>query len=348
MQLHFPSKLFCFIICCFVLLHPINHNHLLWTFQVAQTLQFMFQILSVFFLFSYFKENIKKHIYYSIFFLIIQNYFFGNGVFMPLLFILGLLTIPKHINMFQILTCLSIFIAFAAIQLTIGKSEKIANGMFEQLPQTMNAFIHFSEINFARYLFVSEKCFGRFTTGISIVIFIVIILSGFINKKTNKKLLLFYLGWFFITSISVPLARGSVLIGLIKIPDYYSVLCFIPFILLFSEIFSTWQIKNLQASSSIHKLKPIILGLVLFFFFLIDNRMTNTYTIRNVRNEAKMNMSINNNSPYYAFDDPHYCDINNPRKDGFYEYMIQNPKEVYIYWKSKTLIPSLNSNLKNE
>lgn len=330
-----------FFICVIILAHPINFNHLLWSFQVGITLQLFFQSLSIYYLFKYLESSGWKYFLLTFVFAILQNYSFGNGLLFPLLIFLFLL-FTKNKRKITIPIVLFLLILFVSIQVLLGKSEQLLNNIPENILPIANSFIIFIGTNLARFFFLRENLLGNTTLYFSIFLFLILLLIGILNKKTDKKIIIIYSGWFLLSNTLIPIAKASSILEH-SMPHYYSTLSFIPFGLLISEIVKPW-VKNIEGNKKVTSLLFASIVSIMLVFFTIDNMMVNTFTIRSIRNEANFNQAVSSNTPYYAFDDPYFCNPQFSTK-GCVSW-VQNPKEIYEYWDKHTIF-HLSSDLKN-
>ena len=312
--------------------HPINFNHLLWSFQVSQSLFLLFQICSLYYFMRFLHEKNSSYLLLTFFFIILQNYSFGNGIFYSLCFVsFSIFFVKEPLTRIKLsVSFISLFLGFLIVQSLFGLEKDQLSGFFHNIGSIIKAFIFMIDLNIVRTFFIADfpayqfKIFG-------LLVLITILLVGIRNKRSDKSLLWLYFSWFIANSVSIPITRPNI-IDLQTVPHYYTVMSIIPLLLLTSESFTDLH----QFFSLRIKLSGLII--LLLVFFLIDNRMVSVFNIRNLRNELALLKAVENNTTYVAFDDPYFTHSVTRIKD---------PKEIYLYWK-KRMLYSIAPQLNNE
>ncbi|MGC4022136.1 MAG: hypothetical protein QM734_09440 [Cyclobacteriaceae bacterium] len=314
------SKIMAFGLAFVVALHPINFNHLLWSFQVSQSLYILFQVLCVLYFVKYVQSDSKKYLILSILFLLMQNYSFGNGLFMPFVFLGYAILFKKRDKIKLVAIYFFIFMATIMIQALCGNPDGLILKAIHNWYAILVEFINFLDINVCRIFTIIDGLHRFHFLGIAL--FAAFVFYGYSRKSVNKEVLTIYLLWFIINCVSIPIVRQDSA----KVPHYYTVMSLIP------VCFIVYLIAYDSLSSFAAQRKSIsfgILSTICVAFYIIDARMVSIFSRRNALNEQCLKSSIEKKIKYYAYDDPYFSE----ETDAF---RVDDVQEIYLYWKGRT------------
>ena len=319
----FKERSYAFLFAAVYAVHPINYMHLEWAFQICLSLHLLFQVLFVYFSLKYFKEKLDKYYWYALFLLLLQNFTFGNGLFMPSLLILGLLmweSTEKKIA--RIALPALIQIGFLIVQLTFMVRDATSNLSIENIPDLSYAFLYFVSSTIASsavFIFNIKGIFLGWFFGGGFLLLIIL------KIKKNKALLpffMFFLAWIVLVTISIPLARTKyILAGTWRL--YYNALPLLPILICFAYL-SKPLFEYLE--SKLQGKLILIYVSVLSIVFLMDQRLVNTFSVRSLRNKMTMHQAIKAKIDYRSVLD----------EEDITTDMYKGKKEVYLHWRSKT------------
>lgn len=303
--------------------HPIMFNHLGWAFEQCISLQLLFQALAVGSFVRWTGGAGPKYWVYAFTITIIQAYIFGNGLFLPLLFIAGAFLLGPATERKRVASAfLLLFLAFTAIQLLFGGERSQLAATPEALWGMLAGGTHLLGVNASRYLFIQEHALGRVTPWLAIGFFLLCVILALTNKKRDRRIAVFHLIWFAVTFCSIPIVIGNKLITLSSVPHYYSILSLAPVLFIVEHAFAG---RSLVPSMS----RPIRLALYTMLFstvFLLDQQLKEITAFRSFRNQQLMMKSLQDGTPYYGLDDPYFSAT---------RYRVKDPAGIYAYWRSK-------------
>lgn len=302
--------------------HPINFNHLLWSFQVSQSLFLMFQVLSVLYFVRYITTGLDKHLWMTILFVLCQNYSFGNGLFFSLVFAFCVVVFGKENKFRNASIFVIIFIVTIAIQAIAGNPDGLAERTLREPFVAIVGIFRLMDISICRMFTIADVIYDRLPF-VSLSAFVAFLIFGFTRRDVNRQYLAIFALWFAVNCLSIPIARpGSTIF-----PHYYSVMTLMPLALCVWVVFGS-KLNLLIANRT----RQTLTGAAVLFvvFYLVDARMSSIFSRRNSLNELDMKDSIKNNETYYPYDDPYYV------IGG--EYRIGDVKDAYIYWRDRTTV----------
>ena len=303
--------------------HPIMFNHLGWSFEQCISLHLLFQAMAVGLFIQWSRGAGTKYWVLAFISTIIQNYTFGNGLFLPLLFAAGALLLGPVTQRKRVASVfLLLFLAFIAIQLLYGGERSQLALSAEAIYGMLTGGIHLLGINTSRFFFIQEYALGRITPWLAISIFLLCIVLALTNKERDRRIAVLHVIWFVVTFCSIPIISGTKLITQGFVPHYYSILTLTPVLFI---------VEHALARKSLVSLLPrrILLMLIAIFLsttFLIDQQLKETTSFRNFRNQQLMMKSLQDGMPYYGFDDPYFTP---------HEYRVKDTAGIYAYWRSK-------------
>ena len=319
------------------LLHPVNSYYILWGFQICQTLHILFQLAFFYYFIKYTVDKKSLTLVIAISAIIMQNFFFGNGIFFPLLLIAGgwLYKNLPHKKIIVVVG-ISLQIIFILLQTLYGNNDvAIAVG---DIPAILEAMLQYAGRNILRYFSLLEINFGKTLALIVASLFVAFLLYIYIKKKDKRKTILIVTGWLAVTLIAIPVARRAIISASVM-PVYYYGLSLIPFCILIvialSNIKSSIIIKN--------KVLVFFSTLIFLVLFFIDQRITGSYATRDLRNRLAMTKAIQNHTEYSPFDDPIFNGA-----DSAIKKQNLKPVETFGYWQKNTKAFFLSEELINK
>ncbi|NNM95518.1 MAG: hypothetical protein HKL88_08660 [Bacteroidia bacterium] len=314
----------------FIIANPINSDLLSLSLTIDETLLIFFQACAVLFFLKYTRTGGTSNLLLFLAFLILQNYSFGNGIFFPLIFIVYALLFRTPAKARLIIIGSAAFAGMFMIQVLwglIGDSGHVT--VFNHLPVIIKVFFLFMDINICRSLFIYDFFHSKLKIACFLLLTAVIFI-GYKNKSSDKKLVTLYSAWFFASSISVPLGRYQTGIEGEFVPYYYSVLGFMPLVLLLVEVFYYRLLAIMNRNAAI--LAGAFLLLIISFFF-IDQKREKPISAANVQNEIAMKNAVADNKVYYGINDP-FCSETGYGRDT----ALRHVKDAYQYWGSHALL----------
>jgi hypothetical protein len=306
--------------------HPGFGSITLWIFAICIILQLLFQALAILFYFKFIKDNTTPQNYFLfILFVIVQNYFFGNGLFFPLLFIFHQFLENRFKINKPIIILLTIQLLFVLIQNFSSNQSIGIHYIFQNNIEILKSFFTLLFISSARFFFIKQEINSVLICASTLIFLWVCYWS----LKKNKNMFLFGFVYLILASVSIPIAR----LGLTKsFSYYYSVLLFPAFFFLFYTAISSFNLKYI---------KPIVLtgSIVLFSYFVLDVQVKRIYSYRNFKNKENLLNAIHySKEHYYPFDDPFITDSKNICIDNFKNIGIQNSLGKNNYFEMDSII----------
>lgn len=303
--------------------HPIMFNHLGWSFEQCISLQLLFQAAAVGAFVRWSRGAGTMYWMLAFTATIIQAYIFGNGLFLPLLFVagaflLGPATERKHVASAFLL----LFLAFTAVQLLFGGERSHMAASPEAIWGMVAGGTHLLAVNASRYVFIQEHALGRATPWLAIGFFLLCVVLALTNKKRDRRIAVFLLIWFAVTFCSIPIVIGNKLITLSPVPHYYSILSLAPVLFIAEHALAG---RSLLPSLP-RPILPALLAVLFSTVFLLDQQLKEITSFRSFRNQQLMMKSLQDGTPYYGLDDPYFSAT---------RYRVKDPAGIYAYWRSK-------------
>ncbi|HNR55766.1 MAG TPA: hypothetical protein PKJ19_11390 [Flavobacteriales bacterium] len=306
-----------------LLIHPLMFNHVGWTFEQCISQHLFFQVLAVCCFVAWVQERRRADLLATVAWSVVQNYFFGNGLFLPMLFVAGCLLFveDRRERLRAAGYFVGLFLLFIAIQLGLGGDRAGMPSTVEDLLGLFSGSIHLLGIDSARAFFIQETAFGAATTWLSIALFTGLVALAVLRKDRDQRIAWFLVLWFGVAFCSVPLVRRGDLL-LRTIPHYYSILCMIPLGFIGEHALggrSWWSIVP-------RKLMLTGVAGLLLVVFLLDRQLMAMVSFRSFRNEQAMMRSLQDGTPYKGFDEPYF----RADKDK-----VEDPLGIYRYWRER-------------
>jgi hypothetical protein len=313
-----------------MVMHPINFATIMWSFQISIWIQLAGQIGFVLLMYRYVTQGSSRDFGLAMLCLIMQNYAFGNGIFMPLVgVLLAVVYLPRKrlLQTTAILGTLQLLFLVIQHQVMQGSGGATSiGGILSNFDQVLSFGLKYIGGNVNRFFFVSDAL-GSAWFGLGI-------LGGFVayaiyTYKSTGKLMLVLFGWFLLTSITVPMARYYMPV----IHYYYTTFAFVPMLAMFLLAF-----HRASLDVPIPKWAPVIskvaMTSLLVVYFIADQRLITIFSSRDSRNQVNMIEAIKSDRVYEPFDDP-VIDMDLLR-DVNDEPSGVTAKKAYEYWQRKT------------
>ena len=310
----------------FLLMNPNQHELATWAFQVGVGLHLACAVAAVLFLMDHLRSGRKVSLAWSLCAMVAQNYFFSNGMLMPLLYIgAALLWKMERLQKRRlILLGAALSVLFIAVQLAVGSGAPPLG--WRRLLEVLGTVGTFTGVNTVRLLFFTEKPFGAWAGPAGMLILMAVLAWGMRRHVLQWPHLLFGLLWLLLSSISVPLARMEHIQAIGKWGAYYSSLAFPPLVwLVFPCLWAALERVMRKGAALRIAVVAAVLGWV-FTAFMVDAQLVNMVAVRSVRNEARMNAAVRTGVPYQAFDDPYFT-AKKPR--------VPDAVAIYRYWSAQ-------------
>lgn len=308
------SKIIAILISTLFCLHPNSADVVYWVFQQGVILHLLFQSLTILFYIKFLKENSTKFLILFFLFLFLQNYFFGNGVLFPSLFIVHyFLEKRKFIDKFIIILVLYQII-FILIQKSLSLQDVNISILIENKFDVIISFFKLIYVSIVRFFFI-KQIGGNLMVYPSLAIFGYICFSAY---KNEKKYFLFALLYLIISSLSIPMARFQIAsFDPIRIHYYYTVLLFPPlFFLLFLAV----------SKCSLQKMRILLLisFVYLIGFYFVNIQAKRIYAYKQFKNKEALNNAIlYSKKNYYPFEDAMFSSAKHIYQDNLLNESVQ-------------------------
>ncbi len=311
MSTHEYAKRNSLIITIVFCLHPDLADVIFWIFQQGVILHILLQLLAVLYYFNYIQQGHFKNFVLFLFFLVIQNYFFGNGVLFPLLFICHYFFEKRKIDKLIICTLL-IQLLFIFIQKALSQQEINLNTLLENYTSIIISFFKLIYVSIVRFAFVKQ-------TGGSVLVYIGLVFFAYLcylAYRDQKNYFIFCILYLFVSSLAVPIARFQIAgFQPQDVHYYYSVLLFPPLFLILYLAISHIQVKGYNLLFSICLVYTI-------GFYFINIQTKKIFGYKHFKNkEAIENAVLYGKKNYYAFEDG-----SSARGKQIYQTFLLNPE----------------------
>ncbi|MEO7989458.1 MAG: hypothetical protein ABI663_07955 [Chryseolinea sp.] len=286
--------LFCSLL---LLLHPVNFVNAFWIFQQCELFHIFFLLSSILYFKKYLDDSKTINLILFGFFLLIQNYFFPNGIFFPILFLFAyFLMKPKGVAdkkfIFVVILIFALHLSHALyVQTKMVSGEGILLNIFDKL----NYFVKLLATSLYRIAIPNfsprASIVFNFLPLVALIILMIVTFKGIDDGPKRNAILLGALGLIF-SSIVLVLTRYNQS----EIHYYYSTLHF-PFYFLIIAVLIDHYV--------VFKKSYLMIGavLILMGFLLLDFRGKNIFAFRNESNKQQMELGLPYNQ-YVPFDDP--------------------------------------------
>lgn len=290
--LHRTVSLICTLL---FLLHPVNFVNAFWIFGQCELLHMLFLLLSILYFTRYLKNNKTSTLIFFGIFLLVQNYFFPNGIFYPVLFIIAYFLIIRKIEWKFSLTTMIVFSINMVHAFYIQTKMTGGEGMLQNI---LPKLVYFTKLlatsiyrlgipNFSPRPEVTLNLIPLF----ALVTFIFLTIRKIATTEKRNAIVVGLLGLLF-SSVILILTRFNQ----VEIHYYYTALHF-PYLFVILAVYIDHY--------GLHKRK-FLLGmsaLVLVAFLSLDFRGKNIFATRNALNKKQMEIGLSTNQ-YKPFDDP--------------------------------------------
>jgi hypothetical protein len=308
----FKNKALSLITGLFFLVHPSNFITIEWAFASCEIIHLIFQLLSLYYLIKYIYKHKIKHLLFSVIFLITQNLFFPNGIFLPFIaIILAIIYKAKRIKQIILISSLSFLILFI-IQyvINIRYSIEIHNILnFSVIGQIINYYYLFIATSISRLFYMPTHFESSIVYQIIPLLYLCILVYAIYKFKKIRKEIFILLLWLFLSSITIPIVRY----GLTDVNYYYTSLLIIPLLMILIVILNEYYIyyirnRYIKLSKKNRRAIITLMGCLIFIFlslnFVINQHAISIFETRNFFNESQMQKAIKNHSDYVPYDDP--------------------------------------------
>jgi len=308
-------------------IHPVMFQYVGWSFEQCISLHLLFQVLAVYHFLLWHRDGKDLRLIAVALLTVVQNYFFGNGLFIPLLFGAGVLLFADHGRKIKVaIAFLLLFAFFMVVQITFGGDRGSVDLTFSALPGMISGGIHLLGVNSARLFFIHERLAGSATPWIATLLFTALVVLALMRQDRDRRLAWFHMLWFLLAFCSVPIVRRDELAHM-AIPHYYTVLAAVPFAFLVEHAVGgspRWKLIPARIW------KPLaVLGTI--GILLLDQELKGIMSFRHFRNEQMMMKSLQDGSPYHGFDDPYFSTS---------KIYVVDPVGIYAHWRPKDLFRS--------
>lgn len=306
-----------------LLVHPLLFNHVGWTFEQCISLHLLFQVLAVGSFVRWVRGRAQRDLAAAFLLTVAQNYCFGNGLFLPLMFVAAcpLLLEDWRGHWRAMVGFFGLFLLFAWVQIMLGGDRAGMPHTLADLSGLVQGGIHLLGVDTARIFFVQEHALGGLTPWLGIAGFVGFVLIALLRKDRDRRMVWFHLFWFLVAFCSVPIVRRGDLV-LAVIPHYYSILCMVPL-----GFVAEHALGGAAFWERIPR-KVLLLGagIALVGVFLLDRQLMAMVSFRSFRNEQAMMRSLQDGTPYKGFDEPYF----RAERDK-----VEDPLGIYRYWRAR-------------
>ncbi len=293
-HIHRNVALFCSLL---LLVHPVNFVNAFWIFQQCELLHILFLLLSILYFKKYLNDSKTLNLLLFGFFLLIQNYFFPNGIFFPILFLFAyLLMKPKgSVDKKFIFVVILIFGLHISHALYVQTKMVIGEGVMSNVFDKLDYFLKLLATSLYRIAIPNfsprSSIVLNFLPLVAMITGMVMAFKAIGDKQKRSAILLGALGLIF-SSIVLVITRYTQP----EIHYYYSALHF-PFYFLIIAVLIDHYV--------VFKKIYLMIGSVIILsgFEFLDFRGKNIFAFRNNSNRQLMELGLTS-SQYVPFDDP--------------------------------------------
>lgn len=314
------------IVASIFCIHPNFGDIMYWIFQQGVIVHLSFQILTVLFYLKYIKSDTQKDMWSFLILLVTQNYFFGNGIFMPILFSAHYLYEKRKFSA-VIAYMMVLQMIFVIVQKMFSVQDFTIMQILENWLLSLRTFTNLILVSVTRMFFVKQ--FGSTAlTALSMAIYIVLMYFAF---KKNKSLFLFGIGYIFFANISMSIARTDILkYEFDLIHYYYTILIFAP--LFFIAFMGLSKIVEMELK--INKVLQYGTTLYVVGLLLLNVQVKKIFSYKNFKNkEAINNAVIYGKVNYFPFDDGMYYGAKNIYQDNLLNEEVHKSLGKSSYFK---------------
>lgn len=309
-------------------MHPVMFNHVGWTFEQCISQHLLFQVFAVGAFLRWARGGGPNALVPAFVLTVVQNYFFGNGLFLPLLFAGACLLFPavRNVRWKAAAGFLALFLLFVLVQLRLGGDRDDGALTLANVPAMLTGGWFLLGMDTSRYFFLREYIAGAVTPWLSIGLFVGLVVLALLRRDRDRHMALFLVCWFLVSFWSIPMVRQTKLLEQ-SVPHYYSILCIIPAALIVEHALGGrrwWQLVPQRL---------LVIGgtMAVVVLFLLDRQLMDMVSFRSFRNQQLMMKSLQEGTPYYGFDDPCFTSS---------RYDVPEASSIYAYWRERDLFRS--------
>lgn len=278
------------------LVHPTNFVNVFWISGQSELIHIA---LVLFAFLAYRKFTLSPGILPLAAFaicLFLQNFFFANGLFYPLVFLLlellrGRNSATRLITVTSIIFVMHVAFAFYISQgMEAGDSE----GLLDKLPEKVLFFFSFTANSITRVIVPNAANDPHTMTHWLALVVLICIVAWTVRRKQQDELLLPSVVALFSACIMLSLFRSSTT----TVPYYYTSLQ-IPFLILIGVSLFRSTVKGIATS----RLKLLWI-IILMLFGFGDLQARKIFTHRNKNNRLRFELAVVSGQPYEPADDP--------------------------------------------
>lgn len=321
--LQLTSPLSAWVTTLLLLVHPLLFNHVGWTFEQCISQHLLFQVFAVGSFITWVRHRRQRDLFATFACTIAQNYCFGNGLFLPLMFVAAcpLLLEGWRGHWRVMLGFFGLFLAFALVQVLLGGDRAGMPHTLADMVGLVQGGMYLLGVDMARIFFIHEHALGGLTPWLAIAGFVGLVLIALLRKDRDRRMLWFHVCWFLVAFSSVPIVRRGDLV-LAVIPHYYSILCMVPFGFIAEHALGGAAIWGRIP----RKVLLTGAGIALVGVFLLDRQLMAMVSFRSFRNEQAMMRSLQDGTPYKGFDEPYFRAEHDK---------VEDPLGIYRYWRER-------------
>ena len=307
-----PQKTFFAVsVSVLMLAHSNFSNITLWLFEVCVIAQMLFQACTILVFLRFLKDENQKRFILFIVLLVIQNYFFGNGIFFPLLFISSIIIEKGVLMNRQIIILVVIQILFVLVQKYCSDQTVTILQMLKNLSEILNGFFILISTSITRFFF-----FKVTVLTVSILSYFLFLIVCFFAFRNDKKKTFFGLVYLIVSSLTISIARAH---NLALTVQYYYTVMLIPS--LFFILFIAISEINLKYT----RLMFFVFLAILLTFLVVDIQVKKVFSYRGFKNKEALLQAIKySKQSYYPYDEPVLTVGLSPYIDNMRNSSIQN------------------------
>ncbi len=313
------------VIAIALCVHPLVFNHLTWVFQQCITQHLLYQVAAVAFFLRWARKGQRTDLVLAALLTVVQNYFFGNGLFIPLLFAFGTWLFRRsRWDLRALSVFLLLFALFVAVQLALGGDRGKSGLSLAALPDIITYGVYFIGVNAARVFVLNEGAFGGAASWFFGTVLLVLCIAAVLRSKRDRRMAIFHIVWFIVTTCSIPMVRQASL-AKVAMPHYYSVLAMIPMAFILEHALGGRSVRLRIPTWALRAAVAVLVTGV----FLIDQQLKDTVSFRHFRNKQELITAMQEGHGYVGFDDPYFTPDDQD---------VEDPEGIYAYWKARDLL----------
>lgn len=306
--------------------HPMMFQHVGWIFEQCMSAHLFFQAMSVLCFLRWQQTERSAHLALTLLFIVVQNYFFGNGIFLPLMLAVGVWIFRRPertlaMTIRRTTPFLLLFALFVVVQLGLGGERSTKELSVGGIPGMLQAGAYLFGVNASRMILLREGALGPVTPWLTSAIVLAVIVRALMRRSRDRRLAWLYVLWYGAVFCSVPLMRGGTLVGA-DVPQYYTVLSMAPLLLLAEHALGGQRVwDRLPRPALLVFCAGLAIGIV-----VVDGELRRLVSFRHFRNEQLMQKSVVDHTPYFGLDDPYFTAA---------RYRVDDARGVFIFWQAR-------------